>query len=152
VSATIPVPHVRFIREIPAANVILALTDNSEGACSPQSGAVVIIDEAKIGSSTDPRRQTICGFNQQGFDHPAGIGLTANPFTPVVLQCGKECGGTTDAAAVPLDISVTPAVPQTPIPVPAATVAIGVANTLYVAGTAPGTSCSSGTTATSCGT
>jgi hypothetical protein len=147
ISATIPIPHVRFIREIVAANVILALTDNSGGLCSPESGAVIIIDETKIGSSTDPRSQPFCGF-----DHPAGVGLTANSFSPVILQCGKECGGTHDAAAVPLNISATPPTMSTPIPVPAATVAIGVGNILYIAGTAPGTACTSSTAATTCGT
>ena len=152
ISAIIPIPHVRFIREIPAANVIIALTDNAEGACSPALGAVIIIDETKIGTSSDPRGQPICGFNQQGFDHPVGVGLTANSFKPVILQCGKECGGTNDAAAVPLDLTATPPATLTPIPVPAATVAIGVGNILYIAGTAPGTACASGTAATSCGT
>lgn len=148
ISATIPIPHVRFIREIPAANIIIALTDNSGGACSPESGAVIVIDETKIGSSSDPRSSPICGF-----DHPAGIGLTLNSFKPVILQCGKECGGTNDAAAVPLDVSVQPVVPSAPIPVPAgATTAIGIGNVLYIAGTAPGTACTSGTAATSCGT
>jgi hypothetical protein len=152
ISATIPIPHVRFIREIPAANVIVALTDNGEGACSPPLGTVILISEGKIGSSSDPRSLPICGLNQQGFDHPAGIGLTANPFKPVILQCGKECGGTNDAAAIPLDITTTPPTAQPPIPVPAATAALGVGNILYIAGTAPGTTCASGTAATSCGT
>jgi hypothetical protein len=147
ISASIPIPHVRFIREIPAANIIIALTDNSEGVCSPESGAAIVIDEGKIGSSSDPRSQPICGF-----DHPVNVGVTANPFKPVILQCGKECGGTSDAAAVPLDISVKPAVALPAISVPAATVAIGVGNILYIAGTAPGTPCASSTAATSCGT
>jgi hypothetical protein len=69
----------------------------------------------------------------------------------VILQCGKECGGSSDAAAVPLDISVMPAVVLAPIPVPAATVAVGVGNILYIAGSAPGTACTSGTAATACG-
>jgi len=153
VSATIPIPHVRYIREIPAANVILALTDNAEGACSPQSGAVIVISEGKIGSSSDPRSQPICGFNQQGIDHPASVALTANPFLPIILQCGKECGGTNDAALIPLDITPVQPAALAPIAVPGgATIGTGVGNTLYVAGTTPGTVCSSGTAAGSCGT
>ena len=146
ITATIPVPHVRFIREVERGDFILAFSDNSGGLCSPESGAVTIINTTKIGTSTDPRTlPPLCGF-----DHPVGAGVTPNISQPLILQCGSECGGTSKPAVVPLDLST--GMPGTPISVTAATVAIGVANTLYVVGTAPGKTCTSGTAATACGT
>jgi len=145
VSATIPVPHVQFIAEANLGVTILALSDNSGGICSPESGTVTVISTQNIGSSTDPR-VTKCGF-----DHPAGVGSSANPAIAFILECGAECGGASNGAAVvPLDLTTNTA--GTPVPVPAATVAAAIGNTLYVAGTAPSTACTSGTLATSCGT
>jgi hypothetical protein len=92
----------------------------------------------------DPRLQTFCGL-----DHPVGAGLTDNLTQPVILVCGRECGGTSDAAVIPLDISTNTL--GAPIAVPGATVATGIGNTLYVAGTPPGQTCASGTAATTCG-
>jgi hypothetical protein len=149
ISATIPVPHVRFVREMNRGDAILAFSDNFGGICG-SSGAVVVITPANIGSSTDPRSDPLC------LDHPIGAGLTANLFQPNILLCGKECGGTGDAAVVPLDLTTN--MLGTPITVPGgATVAVGVGNTLYVAGsgltqTGLPTPCSSGTAANSCGT
>ncbi len=145
ISATIPIPHVRFIKEVNRGDKILAFSDNSGGFCMPESGIVTVIDPGKIGTSVDPRIASFCGF-----DHPVGAGLTADILTPVILQCGEECGGTNGAAVVPLDLTTNTL--GTPIPVPAATVGVGIGNTLYVAGTAPSTACSSGTAAGSCGT
>jgi hypothetical protein len=144
ITATIPVPHVRFIKEASRGDFILAFSDNSGGFCSPESGAVTIITAAKIGTSSDPRSQPLC------FDHPVGAGVAADLLQPVILQCGAECGGADGPAIVPLNLNT--GLPGTPILVPAATVAVGVNNVLYVAGTAPATACTSGTSATSCGT
>jgi len=137
ISATIPVPNVRFVQEVSRGDKILAF--------SPDSGVVTVIDPGKIGASSDPRIAQLGGFQ-----HPVGAGLAADPSMPVILDCGAECGGSGAAAVVPLDLSTNTL--GTPIPVPAATVAVGVGNTLYVAGTNPATVCSSGTAATSCGT
>ena len=146
ISATIPLPHVRFVREVNRGDQILAFSDNSGGICNPESGAVTVITPANIGTSTDPRTATLCGF-----DHPVGAGLSANIARPSIIQCGKECGGTSDPAIVPLDLTTNTLGISIPIRA-GATVAVGVGNTLYVAGTAPNTPCSSGTAATSCGT
>jgi hypothetical protein len=144
ITATIPIPHVRYVVEVNRGTQILALSDNSGGFCSPESGVVTVIDPGNIGSSADPRIARLCGFA-----HPSGVGSTANLLTPLILECGAECGGTVPAAIIPLDL--TTGTLGTPIPVPAATVAAGSGSMLYVAGTAPGTACSSGTAATSCG-
>jgi hypothetical protein len=70
----------------------------------------------------------------------------------VILVCGRECGGSSDPAIIPLDLSTNTL--GTPVPVAGATVAMGVGNTLYVAGTptSPSTACTSGTAASVCGT
>jgi hypothetical protein len=136
VSATIPIPHVQFIQEVNRGQQILAFGDN----------CLTIVTTGAIGTTTDPRTQTFCGL-----DEPVGAGVTADASHPFVLLCGQECGGTGDAAIVPLDLSTNTL--GTPIPMPGgATVARGVGSTLYVAGSAPATVCSSGTAAISCGT
>lgn len=139
ITATVPVPHVRFIQEMGRGEFILAFNDN----------CVTVITAANIGTSTDPRTNNLCGL-----DHPVGAGLSSNSRQPTILVCGRECGNsgdTGDAEVIPLNLDT--GVLGTPVTVPAATVAVAVGNTLYVAGTptAPAAPCSSGTAATVCG-
>lgn len=137
ITATIPVPHVRFVREVSRGDSILAFGDD----------CVTIITAANIGTSIDPRTKSFCGL-----DHPVGAGVSDNLTLPAILVCGRECGGTSDPAIIPLDLSTNTL--GTPVPVAGATVALGVGNTLYVAGTptSPSIACTSGTAATVCGT
>ena len=143
ISATIPVPHVNSVFQANLGSAVIALSSDSGGACAAPGpiGAVTLINANNIGSSVDPRH-IFCGF-----DHPVSVASVSN-LSVFILECGAECGGTvTDV--VPLNLINN--VIGTPISVAGATVAAAVGSTLYVAGTPPGTPCSSGTAATSCG-
>src|SRR5208337_1282930 len=79
----------------------------------------------------------------------------SNDTTAYVLNCGAECGGQ-QASIQPLDLSTTPPTPGTPVPVPAATVALVNNSTVYLAGTPlpnpnPQPCTGENTQATSCG-
>ena len=136
ISATIPVPHVRFIARDRLDGHILAFSDNSD--------SVTIIDPTKIGTSTDPR--TIV----PGFDRPVGALFTASGNPAYILNCGLPCGGT--AASVTL-LDLTTNTLGTTVPVPAARTGTVAGATLYIAGTPIGADCGSSSTsrATTCG-
>ncbi len=131
ITATIPVPSVRFV--VPSAS------QTSVIAIAPDTGSVTVIATSLIGSGTDPR--TTVG----GFDHPVGA-IVTSADTAYILECGPECGGSAAGITV-----LGAAAPGAKIPLPAATSAVLSGSTLYVAGTPPGTSCDSGTEATACG-
>jgi len=135
ISATVPVPNVRYIVQSHNGNKILAFGDNQD--------TVTIIAPSLIGTNTDPRTVVCC------FDHPVWGIFSSDDTTAYILNCGPECGGT--AAGVTLLNLSTNSVGAT-IPVDAASTGLIQGNTLYVAGTPPGTACSSGTAAQTCGT
>jgi hypothetical protein len=148
ISATLPIPHARFVAQALSGTRVLAFSDNSGGLCSPESGAVTVIDTTKIGTSMEPRT-TLCGLNIGGFDHPVGAAvLNVAASQAFVLECGPECGGTV-AGITPIDLNTNTVGAR--IPVPAATIGLVANSTLFVAGTPPGTPCDASTQATSCG-
>jgi hypothetical protein len=84
-----------------------------------------------------------------GFDHPVWAYFNSDDTTAYVVNCGPECGGA-QASVQTLDLTTNTA--GTPVPVPAATVAVVRNSTMYLAGTPmPAQACPSGTQATSCG-
>lgn len=135
VAANISVPSVRFVTGSPNGNRVLAFADNATD--------VVVIAPSLIGTSTDPRTSVCC------FDHPVWGVFSSDGTVAYIFNCGPECGGTTASITV-LDL-VTDTAGVT-VPVPAASYGILNGNTLYVAGTPPGTPCASGTPVGSCGT
>jgi len=135
VSATIPVPNVRYIVEDPAGTRLLAFSDSSATA--------TVITKANIGTGTDPRGSICC------FDNPVWAVFTPDGNTAYVLECGPECGGSAAAVA---KVDMTTNTVGTRVVVPAATMAQVKGSVLWVAGTPPGTACSSGTAAANCGT
>jgi hypothetical protein len=149
VSATIPVPHARFIAEGLSGNTIVAFSDNSGGICSPESAAVTIIDATKIGTSVDPRTTKCSSAGNLPFDHPVGAAAGLSSASRIfVLECGPECGGTS-AAVTPIDLNTKTVGAR--IPVPAATAGLVASSTLYLTGTPPNTLCGSSTQAPACG-
>ena len=134
INATIPIPAVRFIVESHDGNTILAMADNSN--------VVSVIAPSLIGTSNPVT--TICCF-----DHPVSGVFSADDATAYILNCGPECGGSAASVSV---VDLATATITSNIPVSAATKGLISGNTLYVAGTAPGTACGAGTIATSCGT
>jgi hypothetical protein len=134
-NATVPVPAAHYIAESPDGNHLLVFSDNSNSA--------TLVATSLIGTSPDPTTSI------PGFDHPVG-GIFLDNSNAIVFNCGAECGGT--AASVALVDIQAGAVTAT-IPVRAATMGLlSGSNTLYVAGTPPGTACGGTTQAQTCGT
>jgi hypothetical protein len=83
------------------------------------------------------------------FDRPVWGLFSSDDSTAYILNCGAECGGGAASVTV-LDLGTNTA--SATIPVDGATIGLLSGTTLYVAGTPPGTACTSGSAATSCGT
>jgi hypothetical protein len=132
-NATVPLPAVHYLAISPDGNNLLAFSDNSD--------SVTILSTPLIGTASNPLT-TI-----PGFDHPVG-GIFLDNANAVVFNCGPECGGTTASVAL---VNISTGITAT-IPVRGATMGLLSSNTLYVAGTPPGTLCGSGTQAQFCGT
>ena len=145
ISATLPVPHVRFVVQAGFGGLIVALSDEPGATCP--AGEATIITASNIGTATDPRSSPKC------FDHPVGAALAPGQSTALIFECGPECGG---AASAITSLNLSDGSVGTPIPVKAATAGFIVGFTLYVAGTplAPDNSCSASsptTLASTCG-
>jgi hypothetical protein len=142
IKATLPVPGARYVVQSNDGNRILAFGDNSD--------AVTIISPSLIGTSTSPLT-TVAGFHR-----PVWAAFNASNSIAYVLNCGTECGDSNPPSITPLDLATN--TPGPPLPLTSggiaggATTALLSGNTLYVAGTAPGNTCSSGTATISCGT
>lgn len=135
IAANVPVPSARFVTGSHNGNRVLAFGDNATD--------VVVIAPSLIGSTTDPRTFVCC------FDHPVWGIFSSDDTKAYIFNCGAECGGTAASITV-LDLTTNTA--GVAVPVPAATFGMLQGNTLYVAGSAPGTACPSGTAVSSCGT
>jgi len=134
----VPIPAVRYLSQSHNGNRILAFSDNLD--------TVSIVVPSDIGTSTNPLT-TIAGF-----DRPVAAVFSVDDSTAYVLNCGAECRG--GAASIQIvDMTTTPPKvdPLGKIPVPGATIGFLDGTLLYVAGTAPGTPCTTGA-ASNCGT
>jgi hypothetical protein len=139
VLATLPVPNVQGLAISHLGTRVLAFGGNT---CSDGTYPVVVIAPSLVGSNDDPRT-FVCGF-----DHPVGGVFSSDDTTAFIFECGPLCHGTAGAVVV-LDMNSNTIV--TSIPVPAATTGLLSGNTLYIAGTLPGTPCGGNTASTSCG-
>jgi hypothetical protein len=135
ISATIPVPGAHFLVQSHNGNRILVLGNPN---------TVTVLTTSSIGTSTDPRLD----IQSPLFDHPVWGVFSSDDSTAYILNCGPECGGTT-ASITLLDVNSNQ--PGPTIPVDAGTIGLLTGNTLYVAGTKPGTTCAGSTTATAAG-
>jgi hypothetical protein len=142
IAATIPVPAVRYMVGSHNGNRVLAFGENT---CNDGSNSITVIAPSLIGTSTDPRT-VVCGF-----DHPVWGVFSSDDTTAYILNCGPECGGTTAGVTV-LDLITNTVGATVPLSGEGATIGLLSGNTLYVAGTPPGTICDSGTLAATCGT
>jgi DNA-binding beta-propeller fold protein YncE len=114
ISATIPVPEVRFVALNNAASKVLAFADNSD--------SVYLID------ATAKTATPIAGF-----DRPVGAVFSTDDSKAYVLNCGAECGG--GAASVQV-LDMTNSTLGAKVAVNGATVGLLSGGKLYVAGTA----------------
>lgn len=134
VTATVPVAAAHYLAESPDGAHLLVFSDNSN--------SVNVLSTSLIATASNPLTPI------SGFDHPVG-GIFLNNTSAIVFNCGAECGGT--AASVAL-VNISTGTITATIPVRGATAGLLSGNTLYVAGTPPGTVCGSGTQAQLCGT
>jgi len=153
VTATIPVPGAHYLVPSPTGNVILVFSENSD--------AVTLLFPALLGTSAQTNTQVPCtvipvaACTVSGFDRPVWGVFNGNGTTAYIFSCGLECGGTSNASIVPLNLGTQ--APGTPIPlvsagvIGGATIGLLSGNTLFVAGTPPGTACATGTVAQNCG-
>jgi len=120
-----------------AATTLVLSPDHSKllvfGGPAEHIDTLIVIDTATA-QTTPATAATQLG----GFDRPVSAVFSADSTKAYVLNCGPECGGTTASVAV-LDMTVSPPVPITNVPVPAASVALLSGNIVFVAGTPSGT-------------
>jgi hypothetical protein len=153
VTANIPVPGAHYLVPSPTGNQILIFSDNSD--------SVTLLFPALLGTGGQTNTQVPCSAvpvaacTVSGFDRPVWGVFNSSGTTAYIFSCGLECGGTTTASIVPLDLGTQTA--GAPIPlisggvIGGATVGLLSGNSLYVAGTPPGTACALGTMAANCG-
>jgi hypothetical protein len=153
ITATIPVPGAHYLVPSPTGNQVLIFSDNSN--------SVTLLFPGLLGTGAQTNTQIPCSSAPiaacavSGFDRPVWGVFNSSGSTAYIFSCGLECGGTTNASIVPLDLGTQ--TPGTPIPlvnggvIGGATAGLLSGNTLYVAGTPPGTACATGTMAQNCG-
>ncbi len=137
ITTSLPVPGAHYVVQSHNGNRILALSD--------KFGTVTVIATSLIGTSNNPSSPV------PGFDHPVSGIFSSDDNKAYILNCGPECGGQTASVQV-LDLTTDPPTAGSPLAVRGATIGFLSRNTLYVAGTPPGTPCGSGTAAPTCGT
>jgi hypothetical protein len=113
-SDTTNIPGVRRLVMSKNGSTILAFSDNSD--------SVTFIDTANSNAIT----------TKAGFDRPYTAVFSSDDSKAFVLNCGRECGGTS-AGIVPVDISTK--LLNNTVALPAATIAVSDGTNLYVAGT-----------------
>jgi hypothetical protein len=154
-TANIPVPGAHYLVSSPTGNQILVFSDNSN--------AVTLLFPGLLPSGTQTNSQVPCSgvpiaaCAVTGFDRPVWGVFSADGTTAYIFNCGLECGGSSNASIVALNMGTL--VPGTPIQlisgglVGGATTGLLSGNLLYVAGTpsTPSVACGMGTAAATCG-
>jgi hypothetical protein len=140
VTGQVDIPSAHYLSIDNSGNRILAFSDNSD------SVAVITPSNIGIGNAVTP----VCCFAR-----PVAAFFNSDDSTAYVVNCGAECGGTQSSAQASvqtLDLTTNPPTPGTPVPVPAATVALVNNSTMYLAGTPlPAVSCAVQQVQTTCG-
>ena len=145
ITATVPIPSVRYLARSGDGSRILAFSDNSD--------SVTIVPPQSI---IPGQGQTTPLTVVSGFDRPVFGFFSPDNSQAWVLNCGPECGGGVEASVQVLDLIHNLAGPKVAVP-GGATVGLVNNQTLYVAGTpqVPNNTCSGPgsltTAATSCG-
>jgi len=155
ITATIPIPEVRYVAASPNGDQILAFSDNSN--------LISVITPSLVGVGTQmptqpcsSKQAAVCTVSDPSLDHPIGAIFNSTGTTAYIISCGPECGGS--AAAISVLIFGSSSTPpsftgQVALIPGGATTALLQGNTLYVAGTpvAPGNSCTINNISPSCG-
>jgi hypothetical protein len=121
----VDVPSVHYLSINNTGNRLFGFSDNSD--------SIAVITPSNIGIPGQTAVTYIAGF-----DRPVWAFFSPDDTTAYVLNCGAECGGT-QASIQKVDLTLTQCVPTggvcPAVNVPAATVAMLSASTLYLAGT-----------------
>ena len=142
ITATVPVPGVRYISRSGDSSRLLAFSDNSD--------SVTIVPTASILAGQGQNTPLI---TVSGFDRPIAGFFSPDGTMAWIINCGPECGGT-QASVEELNLQTSPPTVGRTVPVVAATVGSVNGQTMYVAGTpGPGNNACTGvnTAATTCG-
>jgi hypothetical protein len=115
-------PPYRFLSIGNTGNRVLGFSEGSNSVAD----MVAVITPSSLGTT-----KSVVTF-VPGFDHPVWAYFNSDDSTAYVVNCGAECGGT-QASVQTLDLRTNTA--GTPVPVPAATVAVVNNSTMYLAGT-----------------
>jgi hypothetical protein len=126
ITAAIPVAGAHYVVGSPDGSTVLVFSD--------QSDSITVISPIYIGTNENPVTAVVSGF-----DRP--VWAIFNGATAYIFNCGAECGGT--SASVGTFVAGTSG-PGVTVPVKGATYGVLSGNTLYVAGTPPGSRCSLG--------
>jgi hypothetical protein len=137
-------PPYRFLSIGNTGNRVLAFSEGSDAVAN----AVAVITPSSVGTAK-PVVTFASGSGPTAFDHPVWAFFNSDDTIAYVVNCGAECGGT-QASVQKLDLTTNTA--GTPVPVPAATVALVNNSTMYLAGTPlPAVSCTVQQVQTTCG-
>ena len=137
-------PPYRFLSIGNTGNRVLAFSEGSDAVAN----AIAVITPSSVGTAK-PVVTFVSGSGPTAFDHPVWAFFNSDDTIAYVVNCGAECGGT-QASVQKLDLTTNTA--GTPVPVPAATVALVNNSTMYLAGTPlPAVSCTVQQVQTSCG-
>jgi hypothetical protein len=120
-------PPYRFLSIGNTGNRVLAFSEGSNSVAN----AIAVITPSSVGTA-NPVVTFVSGSGPTAFDHPVWAFFNSDDTIAYVVNCGAECGGT-QASVQTLDLRTNTA--GTPIPVPAATVALVNNSTMYLAGT-----------------
>jgi hypothetical protein len=137
-------PPYRFLSIGNTGNRVLAFSEGSDAVAN----AIAVITPSSVGTA-NPVVTFVSGSGTTAFDHPVWAFFNSDDTIAYVVNCGAECGGT-QASVQKLDLTTNTA--GTPVPVPAATVALVNNSTMYLAGTPlPAVSCTIQQVQTTCG-
>src|SRR5215469_2932823 len=139
ITATIPIPEVRYVAASPNGDQILAFSDNSN--------LISVITPSLVGVGTQmptqpcsSKQAAVCTVSDPSLDHPIGAIFNSTGTTAYIISCGPECGGS--AAAISVLIFGSSSTPpsftgQVALIPGGATTALLQGTTLFVAGTPP---------------
>ena len=160
----VDIPSVEYLAINNGGDRLLAFTPvlaSLSAPCDPTPSYLFVVTPSEV--NVDPCKTVI---PIPGFDHPVQAFFSSDDETAYVINCGPECEGN-QASIQTLDMTQSPPVAGPPPPLmpcpsgtrclgtvnlPAGTVGLLNATTLYVAGTPSSQSCTGQTTAaTTCG-
>jgi hypothetical protein len=118
-SGQVPVPAVHYLSMNHSGTRILGFSDNLD--------SITVITPSLI--QTGGATATVCCFNR-----PVMAFFSSDDTTAYIVNCGPECGGSSQASIQTLDLTTNTA-GATPVNVPAASIGLLDGSTLYLAGT-----------------